>query len=58
MSLNIDNVELSKNPVSVGETLILKVTIVTHRYLGLFTHTQLGGYTHKQLKDRGETDDQ
>ncbi len=56
MAVQIDQVQLSKNPVQTGETLIISVTIVHHGYLSKFTHLQLSDYTHGELKERGTTD--
>ena len=53
MAVVIERVELSKNPVHVGEQLKISVTIVTHGYLSHSTHRELSEYTHKQLKERG-----
>lgn len=53
MAVVIERVELSKNPVHVGEQLKISVTIVTHSYLSHSTHRQLEEYTHARLRSRG-----
>lgn len=56
MAIQIEKVELSKNPVVTGESLVVAVTIVHHGYLAKSTHLQLSEYTHGELKARGTTD--
>ena len=41
MAVRIEAVELSRNPVSVKERLIVSVSVVTHGYLGRSTNAEL-----------------
>lgn len=53
MAVRIERVELSKNPVSPGESFKVSVTIVTHGYLSQSRHRELEVNTYGQLKSRG-----
>ena len=55
MAIRIEAVSLSRNPVSVKESFIISVAIVTHGYLENFTHKELAAYTNGQLRLRGES---
>ena len=55
MAVRIEAVELSRNPVSVKERLIVSVSVVTHGYLGRSTNAELTSYTNGQLRLRGES---
>ena len=46
MAVRIDAVSLSRNPVTVKESLIVSVSIVTHGYLGRSTNAELASYTN------------
>lgn len=50
MAVRIDAVSLSRNPVTVKESLIVSVSIVTHGYLGRSTNAELTSYTNGQLR--------
>lgn len=53
--IKVESIELSKNPVSTGENVIISVSVVTHAYLKAnYTHQQLKQYTHHELNRRGE----
>ena len=49
MAVRIDAVSLSRNPVTVKESLIVSVSIVTHGYLGRSTYAQLKKYRQSAL---------
>lgn len=53
MAVRIEAVGLSRNPVTVRESLIVSVTIVTHGYLGKSTNAGMKSYTNGQLRLRG-----
>lgn len=55
MAVRIDAVSLSRNPVTVKESLIVSVSIVTHGYLGRSTNAELTSYTNGHLRLRGES---
>lgn len=55
MAIRIETVTLSRNPVSVKESFIISVAIVTHGYLKTSTHRELSAYTNGQLRLRGES---
>lgn len=55
MAVVIERVELGKNPVQTGETLIISVTIVTHGHLRKSTYASLTEWTNGQLRLRGES---
>ena len=55
MAVRIDAVSLSRNPVTVKESLIVSVSIVTYGYLGRSTNAELTSYTNGQLRLRGES---
>lgn len=55
MAIRIEAVSLSRNPVSVKESFIISVVIVSHGYLEKFTHKELAAYTNGQLRLRGES---
>lgn len=53
MAIRISEVELSRNPVRTGETLIISVTIKNHQYLEQYRHSDLKAYTHQQIREMG-----
>lgn len=55
MAIRVEAVELSRNPVAVKESFIIRVAIVTNGYLGKFANAKLAEYTNGQLRLRGET---
>lgn len=53
MAIRIGEVELSRNPVQTGETLIISVTIKNHQYLERYRHSDLKAYTYQQIREMG-----
>lgn len=55
MAVRIEAVELSRNSVTIKESLIVSVSIVTHGYLAKSTYGEMTSFTNGQLRLRGES---
>lgn len=55
MSVPVKEIQLSKNTVNTGETFIISVSVIEHRFLNKFAHLVMRAFTHNQLKE-GEQD--
>lgn len=52
----VEDVTISKQRVTVGEKLLISVTIVHNKYLHTKSHVDLSAYTHRELRLRGHQD--
>lgn len=52
----IETVEITPNPVTVGGKITIRVAIATHRYLEQFAHNTLKSHRHAELESIWNTE--